>query len=119
VLQELYGKENIHIILLELSEEQTLWRNSHRRICELMRHPVLFTKETEQLTLCPFDGSKLLKREGLDDPETIKVRLKEYQERTFPLVECFGSHRYGVAKVNADQSVSEVFSDILKALGHA
>jgi adenylate kinase len=117
VLQELYGKENIHIVLLELSEEQTLYRNSHRRICELMRHPVLYTKETEHLTICPLDGSKLLRREGLDDPETIKVRIKEYQERTFPVIAYFEQSGIEAQRVNADQSVAEVFKDILSALG--
>ncbi|TSC56346.1 MAG: adenylate kinase [Parcubacteria group bacterium Greene0416_39] len=119
VLEELYGKENIHIILLELSEEQTLYRNSHRRICELMRHPVLYTKETENLTICPLDGSKLLRREGLDDSETIKVRIKEYQERTLPVVSYFEQSGFEVQKVNADQSVADVFSDIFKALNLA
>ena len=112
VLQELYGKENIHIILLELSEEQTLYRNSRRRICELMRHPVLYTKETESLTICPLDGSKLLRREGLDDPETIKIRIKEYQERTFPVIAYFEQSGFEVKRVNGNQSVSQVFEDI-------
>ena len=112
VLEELYGKENIHIILLELSEEQTLYRNSHRRICELMRHPVLYTKETEHLTICPLDGSKLLKREGLDDPETIKIRIKEYQERTLPVISYFEQSGFEVQRINADQSVADVFYDI-------
>lgn len=116
VLEELYGKENIHIILLELSQEQTLYRNSHRRICELMRHPVLYTKETESLTICPLDGSKLLRREGLDDPETIKVRIKEYQERTFPVIAYFEQSGFDVKRVNGDQSVSQVFEDIHKVV---
>src|SRR3989338_2800527 len=117
LLEELYGKENIHVIILELSEEQTLYRNSHRRICELMRHPVLYTKETENLIMCPLDGSKLLRREGLDDPETIKVRIKEYQERTLPVISYFEQSGFEVQKVNADQSVADVFFDLFKTLG--
>lgn len=115
-LEKLYGKEQIRVVLMELSEEQSLYRNSHRRICELMRHPILFNRETEHLTMCPLDGSMLLKREGLDDPETIKVRLGEYAERTFPLIEYFRNYGLRVSKVNADQSVAQVFSDILEAL---
>src|SRR3989344_4190916 len=77
LLKKLYGAKNIKIILLEISPEETLWRNSHRRICEFMRHPILSTKnEFLQLKYCPLDGSKLLKRKGLDDVEIIKVRLK-------------------------------------------
>ena len=61
-----------------------------------MRHSILFNKETENLTICPLDGSKLVKREGLDDPETIKVRLKQYKERTFPMVEYFEKNRFKI-----------------------
>ncbi|MCX6721302.1 MAG: nucleoside monophosphate kinase, partial [Candidatus Staskawiczbacteria bacterium] len=72
---ELYGLENIRFIMLEISAQTTVFRNSHRRICELIRHSILFSPETEKLTLCPLDGSQLVKRKGLDDPETIKKRI--------------------------------------------
>jgi len=116
LLKNLYGAENIRVILLELTAEQTIWRNSHRRICELMRHPILFSKETENLTKCPLDGSNLLRREGLDDPETIKVRLKEYAERTFPLVDFLKKQNLPVINVNGEQSVGDVYRDVLAAL---
>ncbi len=116
LLKNLYGAENIKVILLELTAEQTIWRNSHRRICELMRHPILFSKETENLTQCPLDGSRLVKREGLDDPETIKVRLKEYVERTLPLVEFLKTQNLSVAKINGEQSVEDVHKDVLTAI---
>jgi len=116
LLKKLYGFKNIKIILLELTPKQTIWRNSHRRICELMRHPILYTKETLKLTRCPLDGSKLIKRKGLDDPETIKVRLREYKERTLPLIDYFKKQGLRVKKINGEQSVEAVHKNILKAL---
>jgi len=116
IIKKLYGAQNIKVVLLELTPEQTIWRNSHRRICELMRHPILFTKENAHLTHCPLDGSKLMKRKGLDDPETIKVRLKEYQERTLPLVNYFKKQSLQVKKVNGEQSVEDVHRDVLAAI---
>ena len=116
LLKKLYEIKNINIVLIEISPEQTIWRNSHRRICSLMRHPILYTKETINLTKCPLDGSKLIKREGLDDPATIKVRLKEYKERTFPLIRYFKEQGLKVKKINGEQSVEDVFQDILKAI---
>jgi len=116
LLKELYGQENIKVFLIDISAEQTIFRNTHRRICELMRHPVLYNKETENLKICPLDGSKLIRRKGLDDPEVIKVRLKEYKERTFPLIELFGKQEVEVNKINGEQSVSDVHKDILKAI---
>ncbi|MDD5750554.1 MAG: nucleoside monophosphate kinase, partial [Candidatus Pacebacteria bacterium] len=67
LLEELYGKENIRIILLDIPPEQTVFRNSNRRICQLMRHPILYNEETKNLENCPLDGSALMKRAGLDD----------------------------------------------------
>jgi len=117
LLKKLYGSAKIKIIFLEITPEQTIWRNSRRRICQLMRHPILYTRETQKLRRCPLDGSKLVKRKGLDDPETIKVRLKEYRERTQPLLKYFKEQGLKVKKINGEQSVEEVFQDILKAVG--
>ena len=116
LLKKLYGAKNIKIFEILLSAKKSIFRNSHRRICELMRHPILWTKETENLKHCPLDGSKLLKREGLDDPETIKIRLKEFKERTYPLIEYFKSQDLMVKKINGEQTVEDVFKDILKKL---
>lgn len=115
-LNELYGKENIKIIMIEISAKVTFFRNTHRKICELMRHSILFNKETEKLTLCPLDGSKLVKRKDLDDEETIKTRLVQYKERTLPLFKYFKNNGFKVNKIDGEQSVSDVFDDILKRL---
>jgi len=114
LLEDLYGKKNIKVVLIEISPEETIFRNSNRRICELMRHPILFKEETKGLTICPLDGSKLVKREGLDDPETIKVRLEEYKNRTVPVFDIFKKHNIKVNKVNGEQSVADTHKDILK-----
>jgi len=116
VLVELYGKENIKVLFLEISAETTIFRNSHRKICELMRHSILSNKETENLTICPLDGSKLVKRKDLDDPETIKVRIREYNERTLPMVEYFEKNNFQVKKINGEQFVADVHKDILAAI---
>ncbi len=115
VLKKLYGIKNIKVILLNLSVKESIWRNSHRRSCRLMRHPVLYTKETAKLTKCPIDGSELIIRKD-DNSEVIKVRLKEYKERTFPLVKYFKGQGLLVEKINGKQSVEKVFKDILKAV---
>jgi len=116
LLIELYGKENIKFVLINISPEATMHRNSNRKICELMRHPILFNEETKDLTICPLDGSKLIRREGLDDPETIKTRLEEYANRTYPVVEIFKKNDIVVKEINGEQSVADVFKDILKSI---
>jgi len=116
LIKELYGEENIKVVLIDISAEVTLFRNSNRRICELVRHPILYNDETKDLKICPIDGSKLIRREGLDDPETIKVRLKEYAERTYPVLDVFEKHGIKVNKINGEQSVADVHKDILATI---
>ncbi len=116
LLKELYGEKNIKVLQILLSPEQSIFRNSHRRICELMRHPILWTDETEKLQHCPLDGSKLLRRKGLDQPETIKIRLKEFAERTAPLMDYYKTEDISTKQINGDQSVSDVFNEILEKI---
>jgi len=117
LLKKLYGLENIKVILLEQKEKTTIWRNSRRRICQLMRHSILSTKkEFLNLKYCPLDGSKLIKRKGLDSPETIKVRLKEYKERTFPLIEFLKKENIKIWKIDAEKSPEQVFKKIVSLI---
>lgn len=116
VLEQLYGKENIKIFLIEISAEVTVFRNTRRKICELMRHSILFNEETKNLKLCPVDGSNLVKREHLDEAETIKTRLKEYHDRTLPLLQYFEKNGFTVNKINGEQYVANVHEEILRHL---
>lgn len=111
-LEKFYDKPNIKIFHLDLPVEQSIWRNSRRRICELMRHPILYNKETENLTLCPLDGSKLIKRK-LDKPEIIKKRYQIYEEQTLPVIDYLQKNNFQVHKIDGSQSVAAVFHDIL------
>jgi len=115
IFERFYGKKNIKVILIELSDKEVIRRNTHRKTCELMRHPILYSKETAKLTRCPFDGSKLLIRKD-DNPEAIKLRLREYRKNTLPLVDYFKKQGLKVKKINGEQSVADVFKNILKAL---
>jgi len=116
LLKKLYGPENIKVILLEIAPQETIFRNSHRRICELMRHPILYSKENEKLKTCPLDGSRLIRRKGLDDPKTIKIRLKEYQEKTLPIINFLKKEKLKIYKINGSPAPAIVFKNILSRL---
>lgn len=117
-LKDLYGTENIKIIFLDITPEETIYRNSNRRICELIRHPILFNDETKNLEYCPIDGSKLIRREGLDDVESIKVRIREFEERTLPLIDFFEREGVSVNKVDGAVPPAGVFDQVMKAIGN-
>ena len=116
LLNELYGNENLRFILLEVRAETTIFRNSHRKICDLMRHTILYTPETENLKKCPLDGSDLVKRKDLDDVETIKKRLEVFQNETFPVLESVEKQGIKINKVSGEGNVFDVFNNILKVI---
>jgi len=116
LLEQLYGKDNLRFVLLEVKPETTIYRNSHRKICDLMRHTILFTPETENLEKCPLDGSDLVKRKDLDDVETIKKRLEVFKAETFPVIDSVEKQGIKINKVSGEGSVSDVFIGILEAI---
>ena len=77
VFEELYEKENIKTIHLNLSKEESVKRNFSRRICEANRHTIPDFPMFKDIKTCPKDGSPLLKRE-LDTPATIGVSCEAY-----------------------------------------
>ncbi|MFH0987394.1 MAG: nucleoside monophosphate kinase [Patescibacteria group bacterium] len=115
LIKKLYGVSNIKAILIEQKLEVSIWRNSRRRICELMRHSILHSKETSRLKKCPFDGSKLIRRED-SEPSVVKNKFKEFEERTIPAMDYIRKEKIEVKKVNGEQSVADVFEDILKTI---
>ncbi|MBI4101419.1 MAG: nucleoside monophosphate kinase [Candidatus Nealsonbacteria bacterium] len=115
LLKRLYGLGNIQLVLLSITEADSIWRNSHRRTCKLLRHPIVWMPETAGLKKCSLDGSELVRRKD-DNPAIIKTRLKEYRERTLPLIKYFKREGVDVKKINGSLSPAEVFSAILKAV---
>ena len=57
-----------------------------------------------------------MKREGLDDLETINTRLKEYKERTLPLLDYFIEQGIVIRKIDGVGPVDEVFNRACEAL---
>ena len=113
-----YGKENVYVVHMDVPPEVTIERNSKRRICEKNRHPIKWTPKTKDWTTCPEDGSPLISRGILDDPETIKVRLKEYQERTEPVLK-IAEEEFGLkpAFVDGQDEIAERLEATKKAVG--
>lgn len=115
LLKKLYGKENIKVIFIKLSLKESIFRICHRKTCELMRHPILYSKETENLKNCPIDGSKLILRKD-DNPQTVKIRWQQYEERTFPVIDFLKKEKIKINEINGEQTVAKVHKDILEAL---
>jgi len=111
--EKLYGRENIKIFYITLSEEESVKRNSNRRICEKNRHPIPNFPEYKNLTTCPQDGSPLITR-ALDTPEVIRERYRVYKAETELVLDYFREKGYKVIEINGEQPIEKVFEDILK-----
>ncbi len=116
VSEELYGKDNIHVFSIILSEEESVKRNSTRRICKANRHPIPNFPEYEKITRCPEDDSEIETR-VLDNPETIRVRYQTYLKETEPVLAVFARHSYQVVEINGEQPIRKVHDDIKNVMG--
>lgn len=115
VLENLFGKENIKVVHIQLGENESIKRNSHRRICKANRHPIPNFPEFQDIKVCPRDGSELITR-TLDNPEVIKVRYQEYLNRTEPILDFLTKKGYGPIDINGEQAIEKVFQDILEKI---
>ncbi len=114
-LENLYGRGNICVFRLIIKPETSIFRNSHRRICEKCGHTLVYSKENRKLKKCPKCGGKLVTR-VLDKPETIKIRLKEYEERTAPIYSFLKERGIKIMEIDGEPSVDEVHKNILENL---
>ena len=114
-LEKIYGRENIAAVEIKLSEEESVKRNSARRICEKNRHPIPNFPEYANIAVCPEDGSRIITRE-LDKPELIRDRYQVYLRDTAPVIEYFRENGYKVKEVNGEQPIKKVFEDIKRQL---
>lgn len=113
--EKFYGKENVKAINIEISEEESIKRNSKRRLCQANRHPIPNFPEYENITVCPKDGSPIITR-ALDNPDTIKVRFKTYWEETQPVVGFLRKRGYPIIEITGAQGIEHVHDDIVHKL---
>ncbi|MEK7583018.1 MAG: nucleoside monophosphate kinase [Patescibacteria group bacterium] len=112
-LAELYGKDHIKIFNINISDEESIRRNSARRMCKANRHPIPNLPEFQNITVCPQDGSELMHRED-DQPERIRVRHQEYKNRTAPVLVYLHDHGYEIIQISGEQDIKKVSDDILQ-----
>lgn len=116
-IEKYYGKENIDIVEISLSEQESVKRNTVRKICVENRHSIPLTlPEFKDVTKCPYCNSELQVR-GLDKPDVIKERYQVYLRETEPMIGFLKNRGYEIKTVNGEQSIEDVLKDILKSLG--
>ena len=113
-LREWLKKRNFSIdkvILLEVSEDESVRRLSARRTCEQCGKLYnLITNPPPNSGFCEC-GGKLVQRDD-DKTETIKKRLITYKSETEPLVKLFEEEGI-LLRVNGERPVNEIFEEII------
>lgn len=85
-LEELYGRDNVIAVLLDIPASESVKRNSKRG------------------------------RPGIDEPDIIKIRYREYKKRTSPIIQVLRQRKMQVQKVDGCSSIKTVFKSVIQAL---
>lgn len=101
ILDKRYGRKNIFIFFLDIPEAESFRRNSRRVTCSVCKMILLGSGIGNRVGLknCPFCGGKIIHRID-DNPEIIKIRLREYRERTQPIFDELKKHSYVIYKID-------------------
>lgn len=105
------------VISFELPIEQIVARLSGRRTCESCQTVFhLSACPPKVFGVCDHCGNQLLQRED-DHPDTIRVRMRAYEEQTRPLASFY--EQLGILqRVDAGGSPEAVFDQTLEQLNH-
>ena len=105
ILEKMYNKKNIYIFNINVSENQTIERNAHRLVCSVCGTPILDMSiilpkfKNADMSQCPFCGGKFKHRFD-DNKKVIITRLKEYKERTAPIIKELKKRKYKIIEID-------------------
>jgi len=103
------------VILLELSENETIRRMGARRICAVCKadYNTIYIKPKKE-GVCDRCKGKLIIRDD-DRPEAIKKRLEIYKSQTTPLINYY-EKKGALFRVDGAQPIEKVLKDIVAGL---
>lgn len=105
-----------HFIYFTLPEEVAIERMSLRWICPNCDRTYHEKFKIEKVKgYCDKCGTKLVQRVD-DQPEKIKIRLKEYNETIGPIVETY-KNRGILIEIDASPSIEEIHTQLVQKLG--
>lgn len=96
VLKDRYGKNNVFVFILNISEKESVRRGVNRSLCSVCKGLFL---EVKNFKRCPFCAGNIIRRKD-DKKDVILERLKEYRERTEPIFKKFKKQNYRLIEVN-------------------
>lgn len=99
---------------LVVPEDELVKRLSGRRVCSGCGAPYMVDKMPEGMEKCEACGGQIVQRAD-DNPESVRNRLKVYENQTSPLIEYY--REKGILReVDATGPIDEVFDRLVNAL---
>jgi adenylate kinase len=102
------------VILIEISKKESFNRLTKRRQCKKCGKLIPWMGKFKEMKRCDKCGGALVARTD-DRPAAIKKRLAEFEKEVVPVLSYF-KKKGKLRKVNGEQSIENVFKDILKSL---
>lgn len=102
--------------LVEVDTEELVRRLAGRWICRKCQTPYHeLSAPPKQRGVCDACGGELYQRDD-DKPEVVRARLETYERQTAPLIGYY-EKQGKLVRVNGQQPVEQVTSDLLRAVG--
>lgn len=115
VLEKEYSRENIYFVHLVINPQKAILRNKNRRVCEVCRTAILYTDDNHSHKNCPLCGGRLITR-TVDNPEVLQTRIKEYEERTAPILQELKQRGYKIYEIDGLPAPHFVFKELIHKL---
>lgn len=107
-------QKNTKLILIDISKKEAFHRLTKRRQCKKCKELIPWLGKFKKIKKCHKCGGELIYR--LDDKmEAINKRLTEFKKNSLPVIHYY-KKKHGLIKINGEQSIENVFKDVLRAV---
>jgi len=109
------GSKVDRVLFVQVPQAKLLERLAGRWFCKVCQTPYHILWNPPKLPgVCDKEGGELIQRND-DRPEVVANRLKEYFEKTQPLIDYYRK-RGLLTEINGEQDIEKVYGDIVRSL---
>ncbi len=106
--------KNVKVMLIDISNKEAIWRLTKRRICIKCGEIIPYVGKFREMKKCPKCRGGLIHRTD-DTVAGVKSRLTWFKSDVQPVINYY--RKTGrLIKINGEQSIEDVFEEVLKKL---
>ena len=106
--------QDVKVFLLDISEKEAFNRLTKRKICQDCGQLIPYVGKYKNLEKCDKCNGKLVVRQD-DNSKAVQARLDYFNKDVQPAVDYYQKQNR-LTKINGEQSIEDVYRDILKKL---